>query len=51
MIKIHRLCDFKEIDRENSIYLNYEFSSKNFKAIPNSIEDFVNVLTNKYLEK
>ena len=51
MIKIHRLCNFKEIDKENSIYYDYEFSINEYKAIPNNMEDFVTFLTNKYLDK
>ena len=51
MIKIHRLCDFKETDKENSIYYDYEFSINEYKAIPNNMEDFVTFLTNKYLDK
>ena len=51
MIKIHRLCNFKEIDKENSIYYDYEFSINEYKGIPNNMEDFVTFLTNKYLDK
>ena len=51
MIKIHRLCNFKEIDKENSIYYDYEFSNNEYKGIPNNMEDFVTFLTNKYLDK
>jgi hypothetical protein len=51
MIKIHRLCNFKEIDKENSIYYDYEFSNNEYKGIPNNMEDFVMFLTNKYLDK
>jgi RimJ/RimL family protein N-acetyltransferase len=51
MIKIHRLCNFKEIDKENSIYYDYEFSINEYKGIPNNMEDFIIFLTNKYLDK
>lgn len=51
MIKIHRLCDFKEIDKENSTYFDYEFSINKYKGIPNNMNDFIAFLTNKYLDK
>ncbi len=51
MIKIHRLCNFNETDRENSIYYDYEFSINEYKELPNNMEDFVTFLTNKYLDK
>ena len=51
MIKIHRLCNFKEIDKENSIYYDYEFSINEYKGIPNNMKDFITFLTKKYLDK
>lgn len=51
MIKIHRLCNFKEIDKKGSIYYDYEFSVNEYKGIPNNMKDFVTILTNKYLNK
>lgn len=51
MIKIHRLCNFKETFNENLECFDYEFSIIEYKALPENIQDFLKFLTNKYLNK
>tara|TARA_Y100001970_G_scaffold159011_1_gene194492 strand:+ start:7320 stop:7883 length:564 start_codon:yes stop_codon:yes gene_type:complete len=51
MIKIHRLCNFKEFDNKNSLYYDYEFSIDDFKKLPGSMNEFIAFLTNKYKNK
>tara|TARA_B110000003_G_scaffold32686_2_gene30398 strand:+ start:7644 stop:8210 length:567 start_codon:yes stop_codon:yes gene_type:complete len=48
MIKIHRLCNFKEFNHKNPKFYDYEFSINQYKKIPENIKDFISSLVIKY---